>query len=139
MPPLKVSSADAAKGTQNVVIGAFSVGFIFQSIDNSKATGGMIGAFGGATRAKSVLAGVTPETMQAITDAAYEDFKAQLTGQGFTVGDSAAMFADPAFQKVKTMVVPYDANVQLDKKSTGKATYFKPTALPGMMLLAGTS
>ncbi|MEO9133298.1 MAG: hypothetical protein ABI240_19080, partial [Sphingomonas sp.] len=37
---LKISSPAAIKGTQAVVVGAFNVGFIFQSIDNSKATGG---------------------------------------------------------------------------------------------------
>src|SRR5437868_7134187 len=76
--PVKISSADAIKNTQTVVVGAFNVGFIFQSIDNTKATGGMIGAFGGTTKAKSELEGVTPEMMQSIADAAYADFKAQL-------------------------------------------------------------
>ena len=134
---LKISSSGAIKGTQTVVVGAFNVGFIFQSIDNSKATGGMIGAFGGTTRAKSELVGVTPAMMQAITDAAYADFKAQLAEKGFTVADHAPMFADAGFQRVKMVASPYEANVQLDKKSTGKAVYYKPTALPGQFVLPG--
>jgi len=135
--PLKVSSAEAVRGTQTVVIGAFNVGFIFQSVDNSKATGGMIGAFGGTTKAKSELVGVTPEMMQAITDAAYADFKAQLTDRGFIVSDAAPMFASADFSKVKQMASPYEANVQLDKKSNGKSSYYKPSALPGLVLLPG--
>ncbi len=135
--PLKISSGTAVKGAQTIVIGAFNVGFIFQSIDNTKATGGMIGAFGGTTKAKSELVGVTPQMMQLITDAAYEDFKAQLTARGFTVADPAAMFSHSEFQRVKMVTAPYAANVQLDKKSTGKATYYKPTALPGQFMLPG--
>lgn len=134
---LKISSAEAIKGTQTVTIGAFNVGFIFQSIDNTKATGGMIGAFGGTTRAKSELVGVTPAMMQAVTDAAYADFKAQLEGKGFTVVDPTVMFASSGFAKVKQMPAPYEANVQLDKKSNGKSVYYKPSALPGIVLLPG--
>lgn len=134
--PVKITSAQAIKGTQAVAIGAFTVGFIFESVDNGKATGGLIGAFGGATKAKSILVGVTPETMQAVTDAAYADFTAQLAAQGFTVADTAAMFESAEFQKVKTVPTPHEVKVQLEK-SKGKATYFKPTALPGLMLFPG--
>ena len=67
--PLKVTKPEAVKGVQNVVIGAFNVGFLFESVDSGKATGGLIGAFGGATSAKSVLVGVTPAMMQTIVDA----------------------------------------------------------------------
>ena len=58
--PIKVSSGSALKGTEPLVVGSFNVGFVFQSVDNSAATGGLVGAFGGATRAKSELVGVTP-------------------------------------------------------------------------------
>ena len=135
--PLKISSGQAVKGTQAVVIGAFNVGFIFSSIDNTKATGGMIGAFGGTTRAKSVLEGVTPAMMQTIADAAYADFKAQLEAKGFAVGDAATMFGSPAFARVKPVASPYEASVQLDKKSTGKASYYKASAVPGLVMLPG--
>ncbi len=135
--PLKISSEASIKGTQTVVVGAFNVGFIFSSIDNTKATGGMIGAFGGTTKAKSELVGVTPQMMQAITDAAYADFKDQLAARGFTVADAAAMFAHADFARVKMMQAPYEANIQLDKKSNGKASYYKPSALPGQFMLPG--
>jgi hypothetical protein len=136
-PTVKVGSAQAAKGTRTVVIGAFNVGFIFQSVDNSKASGGMLGAFGGTTKANSVLEGVTPQMMQAITDAAYLDFKSQLAAKGFAVADAAPLFASPDFKRVKVMPSPYEASVQLDKKSKGKATYYKPTSLPAQFMLPG--
>ena len=37
------------------------------------------------TKAKSTLVGVTPEMMQQVTDAAYDDMVGQLTAAGFTV------------------------------------------------------
>ena len=136
-PLVKVSSPQAVKGVGSVVIGAFNVGFIFESVDNTKKTGGMIGAFGGATRAKSVLAGVTPEMMQAIADAAYADFTARLQASGFTVAPASGLFTSLDFGRVKPLAAPYEASVQLDKRSTGKATFLKPAAVPAMFMLPG--
>ena len=136
-PQVKVSSPQAVKGVGSVVIGAFNVGFIFESVDNTKKTGGMIGAFGGATRAKSVLAGVTPEMMQAIADAAYADFTARLQASGFTVAPASGLFTSLDFGRVKPLAAPYEASVQLDKRSTGKATFLKPAAVPAMFMLPG--
>ena len=45
--PLRVKSADAVRDVSWVVIGAFNVGFIFDSVDFTKASRGMVGAFGG--------------------------------------------------------------------------------------------
>jgi hypothetical protein len=135
--PIKVRSAEAIKGTNQVVIGAFNVGFIFQSVDRAKASGGLMGAFGGATRTKSQLTGVTPQMIQAITDAAHADFVRQLGAAGFSVVDSAAMFASPQFAKVKYAPAPYEASIALEKGSKGKAEYFKPSALPGLVMLPG--
>ncbi len=134
---LKVNNAEAAHGVQTVTIGAFNVGFIFQSMDRGQATGGMIGAFGGATDAKSLLVGVTPVMMQAITDAAYSDLRAQLVARGYRVAEPAALFASADFQRVKPVASPYEAGVRLDKKSTGKASYYKPTMLPAQFMLPG--
>lgn len=135
--PLKLHSAEVVKGVQTVTVGAFNVGFLFESMDRGKQTGGMIGAFGGATDAKSVLVGVTPAMMQAITDAAYVDFKAQLATHGFRVAEAASLFASPDFGRVKQMAAPYEAGVRLDKRSTGKASYYKPSALPSQFMLPG--
>lgn len=135
--PIKISNAGAAKGVQTLAIGAFTVGFIFESVDQTAATGGMIGAFGGTTKAKSELVGVTPEMMQKVVDDAYADFVTQLTAAGYTIIPPATMFADPAIAKGKPAAAPLDINITLEKGSKGKATYLKPTALPQLLLLPG--
>lgn len=135
--PVKISGASAAKGVTTVAIGAFNVGFIFESIDQTKKTGGLMGAFGGTTKAQSELVGVTPEMMQAITDAAYADFVAQLAAQGYGVQPAADLFGHAAMAKAKSQQVPLDINIALEKGSKGKATYFKPSALPSLLMMPG--
>lgn len=135
----KVTSASAIRDVSTVTIGAFTVGFIFQSVDNSAATGGVIAALGPTTKAKSELVGVTDEMMQAITDAAYDDFRSRISASGFALKDSTALFASDKVTKLKPVAMPYVTNVKLDPKkdSKGKAMFFKPTALPGLIMLAG--
>lgn len=134
---LKVQGAEAFKGTSQVAIGAFNIGFIFESIDQTAATGGLMGAFGGTTKAKSELVGVTPEMMQQVADAAYADFVAQMTAAGITVQDPAALFSSEALAKAKGQASPLDINIALEKGSKGKATYVKPAALPLLMMIPG--
>lgn len=135
--PVKISGPANAKGVTNVTIGAFNVGFIFESIDRTAASGGLMGAFGGTTKAKSELVGVTPEMMQAITDAAYADFVAQLTAGGYTLQPAADLFGHTTLAKAKSQEVPLDINIALEKGSKGKATYFKPSALPSLLMIPG--
>jgi len=135
--PLKVSGKDALAGATTVAIGAFNVGFIFESTDQTKATGGLMGAFGGTTKAKSSLVGVTPEMMSAVADAAYADFTAQLAAAGFSVANPAAVFAAPQLANPHGQASPVDINIALEKKSKGKATYVKPAALPTLIMLPG--
>lgn len=137
IPPLKITKPEAAKGLNQVVIGAFNVGFLFESTDTTKAAGGMLGMFQGATNAKSQLVGVTPEVMQAVTDAAYDDFKAQLAAKGYAVADPAALFGSDPFKRVKPAASPFEASVLLEKGSKGKTDYYKPTALPGLVMMPG--
>lgn len=133
---VKVSGNPAAlKGAQTVAIGAFNVGFIFESLDSTKDYGGLIGAMSGASRAKSELTGVTPAMMQAITDAAYADLATRLKAAGYVVQDPSVMFANPGVAKAKAMNNPQDINIQLEKKSTGKAVYYKPSALPRQLMM----
>jgi hypothetical protein len=120
-----------------VAIGAFNVGFIFESTDQTKASGGLMGAFGGATKTKSQLEGVTPVMMQEITDAAYADFIGQLAARGFTVQESAAVFGHAALSNPHGQIAPLDININLEKGSKGKATYFKPAALPTLIMVPG--
>ena len=135
--PIKVSGAPAAKGVTQVAIGAFNVGFISRSVDQTAATGGLIGAFGGATKATSELVGVTPAMMQAITDTAYADFKTQLTAQGYAIAPSDALFAHPQVTAITPQPVPLDINIALEKGSKGKATYYKPSELPRLLMTPG--
>lgn len=135
--PVKISGPSNAKGVTTVAIGAFNVGFIFESTDSKAATGGLMGAFGGATKAKSELVGVTPSMMQSIADAAYADFVGQLAAQGFAVQPPDALFGHTALAKTKSLDVPLELSVQLEKGSKGKATYFKPSALPSLLMIPG--
>jgi hypothetical protein len=135
--PLKVSGQEALRGSNTVAVGAFNVGFIFESTDQTAATGGLVGAFGGTTKAKSELAGVTPEMMQQITDAAYADFVKQLGAGGFTVQDPGAVFAAPALAKPSAQKIPAEVSIALEKGSKGKAVYYKPSALPVLVFLPG--
>lgn len=135
--PVKISGPANAKGVTTVTVGAFNVGFIFESIDQTAASGGLMGAFGGTTKAKSALVGVTPEMMQAVTDAAYADFVAQLTAQGYVVQPAAELFGHSALAKTKSQEVPLDINIALEKGSKGKATYYKPSALPSLLMIPG--
>ncbi|MBS0480654.1 MAG: hypothetical protein JSR96_00580 [Proteobacteria bacterium] len=134
---LKVSGTEALRGAKSVAIGAFNVGFIFESTDQIAATGGLMGAFGGTTKAKSELVGVTPEMMQKIADAAHADFVRQLSGAGFTVVDPGQAFATAELAKAKGQGVPAEVNIELEKKSKGKAVFYKPAALPKLVFLPG--
>ncbi len=134
---VKVSGGEALRGASQLAIAAFTVGFIFESTDQTKSSGGLMGAFGGATKAKSELTGVTPAMMQQIADAAYADFVRQLSAAGYTVAAPASVFASPDFAKVKGQPAPLDINIALEKGSKGKAAYYKPTALPQLLILPG--
>lgn len=133
---VKVQSKGAFKGASRVAIAAFNVRFILESTDQTKKTGGIIGAFGGTTKAKSRLLGVTPAMMQQITDAAYADFIAQMAAKGITVVPPTGLFGDPNFAKVKTRPGPTEISIELEKSSKGRANFYKPTALPAQMILA---
>lgn len=135
--PVKVSGKEAVKGATGAAVVAFNVGFIFESTDQTKATGGLMGAFGGTTKAKSSLVGVTPQMMQKVADAAYADFTAKLAAAGLAVKDPAAVFAAPEMAKPHGQTSPLDISIALEKNSKGKATYVKPSALPTLVMVAG--
>jgi hypothetical protein len=135
--PVKISGKDALRGASQVAIAAFNVGFIFESTDQTKATGGMIGAFGGTTKAQSKLVGVTPAMMQQVADMAYADFVQKLTAAGLTVQDPATVFTAPTLTNPHGQASPIDIGIALEKKSKGKATYVKPAALPTLIMFPG--
>ena len=133
---LKVSGQEAARGVTQVAIGAFNVGFIFKSVDQTKAMDGIIGLTQGTTRAESTLVGITPDMMQTITDAAYVDFVAKLGAAGYTIQPTAALFGTP-LPHAKAEASPLDVNIALEKKATGKVTFVKPSAIPALYLIPG--
>lgn len=135
-PAVKVSGKDAVKGATAVAIGAFNVGFIFESTDQIAKTGGALAAVGGVTKAKSSLVGVTPAMMQQIADAAYADLVQQLAANGFAVTEPASVFASDALA-TKGKTEPTEATILLEKKSKGKATYMYPAVIPRQILIAG--
>ena len=134
--PLKVSGQDAARGVTQVAIGAFNVGFIFKSVDSTKAMDGLVGLAQGTTRAESTLVGITPAMMQTITDAAYADFVAKLGAAGYTLQPTAALFGTP-LPHAHPETSPLDVNIVLEKKSTGKVTFVKPSAIASLYLIPG--
>ena len=141
--PVKVAKADAFKGVQNVVVGSFTIGFLTERTDSSKAGGGLLGGgFGGKSKARSALQGIAAADMQAITDAAYEDFKAQLTAKGYTVAPHSELLSSGAFAKAKPASVPQNFSIPFEGDKAD-ATYFAPTELgqivfyPGDVLVGG--
>lgn len=128
--PVEVRDNGAMQGATQVAVVGFNVGFIFESVDQTKKTGGLMGAFGGTTKAQSSLIGVTPEMMQDITDAAYNDFIAKLAGSGITVAsaDYSGLSGDHG---------PSEERIELEKKSSGKAIFYAPTAVPMQVFLSG--
>ena len=127
---VKVQSKGAFKGASRIAIAAFNVGFIFESTDQTKKTGGMLGAFGGTTKAKSTLVGVTPAMMQQITDAAYADFVAQMSAKGITVMAPAALFGDPNFARVKTRPGPTEINISWKRAARARPISTNPAPCP---------
>lgn len=127
---LEVTDRGALANASELAVVSFNVGFIFESIDQTAKTGGLMGAFGGTTKARSSLVGVTPEMMQQITDAAYADFVQRVAAKGFTI-------AQASFDGLSGERGPSEENIKLEKKSTGKAVFYAPSAMPMQVFLRG--
>jgi hypothetical protein len=124
---VSVTTAEAFKGKKDVVIGSFKVGFIEYNRASETAGGGMFSNNAAArTTLKSNLVGVPKSTMQAITDAAYRDFVAQLEANGYNVLDRSRLTSLDAYKKATSAANPtqYD-NIMLAQKSD--VLYFAPT------------
>ena len=81
---IKVNSAKNLAGTQRVVIGQFSIGFIIERKDSARAGGGLMGnGFGGRSTVRSTLGGYTPEELQQATNSAYDVFCHQVDRSRF--------------------------------------------------------
>src|SRR5690606_28582023 len=116
----------------------FTVGFDIDATDSVKAGGGLMGSgFGGKATAKSKLVGVDDKVLQAITDAAYNDFVAELKAKGYKVADRSQLTSFEDFKSTKTYPVPYEDTQGglLGGGTTSK--YFAPSSFGGLKLFGG--
>jgi len=101
--PIAVTNTANFAGQSTVLIGEFSVTFVTFDKTSATAKSSMFSSDTGyassAIRAK--LEGVPDDVMQSITDAAYQDFTAQLRANGYTIGDESALKGNATWQKMK--------------------------------------
>ncbi len=104
---VEVTTPAAFKGKQKVVIGGFTVGYDIVKIDSRKAGGGLMGnGFGGKSSAYSKLSGVDNDTLQNVTEAAYQDFTAKLKKAGYEVVDPQEFLAHSSVKGSKALDNP---------------------------------
>jgi hypothetical protein len=121
--PVKVTAAKNVKGAQRVVIGQFTVGFLTERKDSSKAGGGLMGGFGGRSTVRSTLAGYTQAELQQIADSAYADLAARLAASGFEVVDRTALAASPAVAKLKSEAGPKEMTTATGRDDKAKVLF----------------
>jgi hypothetical protein len=136
--PVKVTSAKNIKGTQQVVVGQFTVAFLIERKDSTKAGGGLLGGgFGGRSTVRSYLAGYSPADLQSVADAAYEDFVAKLSANGFTVADRAGFAAHPAIAKLAGEPGPKEMSTATGKDDKAKVVLVGASQTGPLRLMAG--
>jgi hypothetical protein len=125
--PVKIEKPQAWKGINQVVIGQFSVAFFTKKVDYDG--GGFLSA-GNKGKAIGHLSGLTNEQFQAITDAVYTDFLAQLAANGITVADDTAFEASKYYVgKVRDEAQANKVDVILKKQDHADALAFWPSQL----------
>lgn len=136
--PVKVTSAGNLKGTQRVTIGQFTIGFLIERKDSTKAGGGLTGSgFGGRSTVRSTLAGYTPQELQQIADAAYDDMVRQLAASGFEVMDRAALHAYPALARVSGEAAPKEMTTITGRDDRAKVLFVSASQTQPLRLMAG--
>lgn len=124
-----VDNADAFKGSNQIVVANFVVGFATYKTDSSKAGGGLMGSgFGGKSTAKSSLLGIDDATMQKITEAAYTNFVADMKAKGYTLADRNALLNFADFKRTKTYENPYEDSSGGLFGTSSKTKYFAPAS-----------
>jgi len=89
----------------------------------------MGGGFGGKSTGLVELNGIDNATRQAITDAAYKDFVANLKANGYEVVDRSVFTGSKEFEGTKTYSFPYENDDSGLLSSYGTAMYFSPSAI----------
>lgn len=136
--PVKVTSANTIKGTQRVTVGQFTIGFLVERKDSTKAGGGLMGGgFGGRSTVRSTLSGYTQAELQDITDAAYADFLAQLAVAGFEVADRASLAADPALTKISAEAGPREMTTITGRDDKAKVLFVSASQTAPLRLMPG--
>lgn len=122
---IDVTDSSSFKGKNDVIIGAFRVGYITYNKVGHKTGGGMLGGSGGSAKAKSTLLGINEATMQKITDAAYADFVSTLKANGYNVLDRSKLTELSEYKKMSTAASPYKTDI-----GSADVTYLAPAGLP---------
>jgi hypothetical protein len=136
--PVKVTSPKNIKGTQKVVIGQFTMGFLIERKDSAKAGGGMLGSgYGGRSTVRSTLAGYSPGDLQAIADAAHDDLVAKLVAAGFEVVDRAGLAAHPAYAKSKAEPGPKEMTTITGRDDKANVLFVSSSQTAPLRLVAG--
>jgi hypothetical protein len=126
---VEVTGEKALAGTNQVVVGAFKVGFAESSKQTRQAGGGLLGSgTGGRAQGNVRLDGVSEDLKKAITEAAYNDFVAQLKSKGFTVVNSSQFFGSKQYSGVKKYDFPYVMDNSGFLSSYGRTTFYQPSA-----------
>lgn len=128
---LWVNSEGGAKGVTRVVIPFFQIQFITESDASATANKGA------TSDTLMFLKGPTPDQMQAITDALYDDLVAKLNGAGIEVVTPVEAAGFPAYAAIMADAKPSGAEVKGMGKVTshfyaphGMGFYLLPTSLP---------
>ena len=125
-PTVAVENAQALKGLSRVAIGSFTVDIL----DRQEATeqiGGIELVSGAPSDLVVTLVGADRSRYEALAEAAYDRFVADLTKQGFTVVPAEELRANPDFQKT----LKPDAAASRDERSpAGSNRYVSARGLP---------
>lgn len=135
---VSVDTAKAFAGTKDVVIGGFLIGYDIKSSASNKAGGGLMGSgFGGKSSAKMELTGVSNDTLQKVTDAAYADFVADLKAQGYNVVDRSSLINSKEFSGTNKKPNPFISTGGGILTAAAETRYFAPSSFDGVRFFMG--
>ena len=124
--PVTVENAAQLRGLNRVAIGSFTVD-ILDRLESSADIGGIELVTGAPSQLVVTLVGADRTRYQALVDAAYERFVADLTAKGFSVIPQSELQADPEFRKL----ISAEAAAARDERSpAGSNRYLSTASLP---------
>lgn len=124
--PVAVENPARLKGLSRVAIGSFTVD-VLDRLEASEQIGGVELVTGAPSNLVVTLVGADRSRYQALADAAYDRFVADLNAKGFTVVPQTELRADPEFKKI----VSAETGAPRDERSpAGSNRYVSAAALP---------